>query len=122
MRRSRTAAVVAALALATPGAALAQSAGDDQYQDPFAGEDESRTGGGSNGDGSADDTTGASGGAPTSSPPPVPAAPAAETAAAAPTGATLPRTGRDAEWVLALGLLLLAAGVGLRRGVSAARP
>src|SRR3954470_2110541 len=32
------AALVSSVVLATPAAALAQSAGDDQYQDPFGGE------------------------------------------------------------------------------------
>jgi hypothetical protein len=36
--RRRLAALAAAALLATPSAALAQSAGDEQYEDPFAGQ------------------------------------------------------------------------------------
>jgi hypothetical protein len=38
--RSRLAALTIALLLAAPGAAFAQSAGDEQYADPFGGDDQ----------------------------------------------------------------------------------
>ena len=49
MRRSPLAVGAALLALAAPAPALAQSAGDNQYQDPFA----NQGGGGSNQSGSS---------------------------------------------------------------------
>jgi hypothetical protein len=58
----RFAAPIAALALAlTPTAALAQSAGDDQYTDPF-GENDKSQGSGSSGGGSGSSGSSASGG------------------------------------------------------------
>src|SRR4051794_15052238 len=48
----------AALALAAPGAALAQNAGDNQYSDPFGsgGDSQGQTGSGSNGSGGSSQT------------------------------------------------------------------
>ena len=90
-----------------PSAAAAQSAGDEQYQDPFADEP-------------AQETPAAP---PASTPAPAPAQPAPATPAPAPAApatasqsaaAELPRTGADG-WLLALaGLTLMAAGVALR--------
>ena len=61
----RIAALAAALSLALPAGALAQGAGDNQYQDPFAGEDPgsgsgsgSGSGGGGGGGGGAEGTSG----------------------------------------------------------------
>jgi hypothetical protein len=110
--RRRLAAVVAAALLAAPATALGQSAGDDQYEDPFAGEDQGQT----------------QEPAPTATPAPAepaPAAPAPAAPAAQPTPvpaapepgaqpAELPRTGLDAAPVLAIGAVLLAGGVALR--------
>ena len=42
MTAAVVAVLIAALVLAAPGTALAQSAGDEQYQDPFAGDDQSQ--------------------------------------------------------------------------------
>lgn len=115
-----TAILAAALALSAPGAALAQSAGDDQYRDPFAGEEQpdGSTGGddpeASGGSGGAGGSGGGSTAAPapTAQTAPVTTAPTATTA-----GETLPRTGADA-WILAIaGVGLLAAGSALRRSV-----
>jgi LPXTG-motif cell wall-anchored protein len=93
--------VVAVLALAgTP--AWAQSAGDEQYDDPFAGQQEQ---------GSSAQP------APTATPAPAPAAPAAaQTAPAAPTAsaAQLPRTGAETLLTALAGVGLVMAGVGLR--------
>jgi hypothetical protein len=108
--------VCAALLLAAPASAFAQSAGDEQYEDPFAGQDQQEQ---------------PAAPAPTAEPAPAqpaPAAPAPAPAApsqapgAAPAPAAdpaaqpaeLPRTGLDAGLVLALGAVLLAGGVALR--------
>ncbi|HYM57179.1 MAG TPA: hypothetical protein VES79_04385 [Solirubrobacteraceae bacterium] len=99
----RPAAVAAVMLALLPAAAVAQSAGDEQYEDPFAGEQP----------------------APTSTPAPAPslgsgtAQPAPPTAApapaAAPTSARLPRTGADPPLAVVAGVFLLASGAGLRR-------
>jgi LPXTG-motif cell wall-anchored protein len=100
-RRSLSVAAVL-FALLSAGAS-AQSAGDEQYQDPFADEP----------------AQGTPAAPPASTPAPAAPAPAAEapaTAAAAPqaSAAQLPRTGAE-PWLLALaGLVLLSAGVALR--------
>jgi LPXTG-motif cell wall-anchored protein len=114
--RHRVAAIVAATVLAAPASATAQGAGDEQYQDPFAGEDQgqSQQGGG---------TDGGEGSEP--APPPAPAtsesevqAPAPETTAADPVApaaqSQLPRTGVDAGAIVLAGAILLAGGVALR--------
>jgi LPXTG-motif cell wall-anchored protein len=101
----RSLSVTAALFALLPAAAAAQSAGDEQYQDPFADEPAQE----------------APAAPPASTPAPAaPAAPApaaeAPAAAAAPQAAAaqqLPRTGGE-TWLLALtGLVLMTAGVAL---------
>jgi 2-oxoglutarate dehydrogenase E2 component (dihydrolipoamide succinyltransferase) len=109
---TRSLLIIAALlcALAAPSAALAQGAGDEQYQDPF-GEEQSQS-------------------EPTPTPTPAPAQPApAQPAPAQPPAAPaqapapaqasqteqLPRTGADAGWLALAGAVLLAAGIALRR-------
>ena len=112
---TRSLLIIAALlcALAAPSAALAQGAGDDQYQDPFGDEQ------------SQEEPT------PTATPAPAPAQPApaqpapaqpapaaAQAPAPAPAAAQseqLPRTGADAGWIAFAGAALLAAGIALRR-------
>jgi len=99
-------------ALAAPAAALAQGAGDEQYQDPFGDEPS----------GQAEPTPATtatpapaqapSAPAPTATPSAAQAPPA--TAAPAPSG-ELPRTGADAGWLALAGAVLLAAGLALRR-------
>ena len=101
------AAVAAAAALAVaPAAAHAQGAGDDQYEDPFGGEQEA--------------TPAPTPRAPAATATPRPVQPAA-TATAVPPSATatpaptLPYTGVDDGWLLAIGgTLLLGAGLTLR--------
>jgi len=112
IRRLATASL-AALALAAPATALAQGAGDDQYQDPFGTQ---QGDGGSGGDSSdeAPDTT------------PAPASPAAEPAgasapeeqAAEPATAQLPRTGSEPGLIALAGAGLILTGVGLRLRVT----
>ena len=115
---TRSLLIIAALlcALAAPSAALAQGAGDDQYQDPFGDEQTQQEP------------------APTATPAPAQPAPAqpapaqpapaqpapaqpAPAPAAAQTGSSeqLPRTGADAGWIAVAGAALLAAGIALRR-------
>jgi pyruvate dehydrogenase E2 component (dihydrolipoyllysine-residue acetyltransferase) len=95
------------LVLALPGAALAQTPGDDQYTDPF---------------GSGQDSTAQATPTPTPAPAPAPTAPApapVATAAPAPAPATaasqqLPRTGGDPITPAVAGFWLLLGGVALR--------
>lgn len=103
--------LLAVLALALPSAALAQSAGDEQYADPF-GEVEQP-----NGDQQAQ-TPDESAPAPAA---PAQTAPAEEPVAAQDTAAPiLPRTGPGLPaWYIAInGAVLLLAGTALRRGFS----
>jgi LPXTG-motif cell wall-anchored protein len=116
--------LIAAL-LAVPGAAWAQSAGDEQYEDPFAPEPGQTEGGGSSQDDSGATGGGSSGGGGTVQPAaPEPAAPqpaetAPATTAQAPDSAEqLPRTGADAAVIALAGALLLASGLALRRRAS----
>jgi LPXTG-motif cell wall-anchored protein len=111
----RLAALIAALALALPASAVAQSAGDDQYEDPFAGEN--------GGSAPSQQEPAAAAPAPASEPAPQAAAPAAQAApaapqpavsAAAPAGTQLPYTGSDAAPALIAGTLLLSGGLALR--------
>jgi LPXTG-motif cell wall-anchored protein len=109
--RRRLAALIAALALLTPATAFAQSAGDEQYQDPF-GDEQSQS------DDQSNDTQSAQA---TPTPTPAPAtAPTATAAAAqsAPAEEQLPRTGEDAALLALAGTVLLAGGVVLRRRVT----
>ncbi len=113
-------ALVCALLLALPANALAQSAGDNQYQDPFAGQTQGggNSGGGNSGGGNS------GGGNTQASPQTAQAAPASPsgTSSQAQTpaqGAALPRTGFPMALPLAYGLVLLLGGAALRRG---ARP
>ena len=112
---TRSLLIVAALlcALAAPAAALAQGAGDEQYQDPF-GDEQSQP---------------APAPAPTTAPAPAPAqAPSAPAPTAtpsaqappaspapAPAAGQLPRTGAEAGWLALAGAVLLAAGLAIRR-------
>lgn len=112
MRRAphRIACLLAAAALAFPGAAWAQSAGDDQYEDPFAPQPGQTGGGGSQGEEPAAEPE------PAPEPAPAPAAPEpAATAAQTPTdGEQLPRTGADGGLVALAGAVMLAGGIALR--------
>jgi LPXTG-motif cell wall-anchored protein len=94
--------LLCALALAAPATAYGQSAGDEQYEDPFApGTEEPQV-------------------TPEPAPAPAPAsggeasAPAAAPAPEATAAQQLPYTGADVEIVLAAGVALLAGGVVLR--------
>lgn len=112
------------LALAVPTPAFAQSAGDDQYVDPFQEEPAPPQDGGDQG-GGGDQGTVAPEPAPAEPVAPAPdsgvvpdssVVPEAGTTTVAPSeGATLPRTGLPAGGLALMGGLLLAAGLALRR-------
>ncbi len=109
-RPRRIAALAVAALLAAPGAAGAQNAGDDQYQDPFAGEEQEQTQ-------QPEQEPAAPAqepAAPEAQAPPADAAPAAPAQAPAGQPAQLPYTGSDAAVLLAAGTVLLAGGVALR--------
>jgi hypothetical protein len=123
MLRSRYFALLVAIAaLAFPAASLAQSAGDDQYQDPLAGQPSSGNSGGSGNTGS----TGNSGSSGSNTAPattaPTPTSGGAEgtapqaSAAASPSG-ELPRTGFDVVLTIEIGLALLLTGVVAQRSL-----
>src|SRR5262245_28734005 len=104
------------VALALPGTALAQGAGDEQYTDPFAGQQDEEQ------QPAAPEATPAPAPAPEEAAPaaPEPAAPAPAPAPAAPTAQPstaeqLPYTGADAGLIALGGALLVAAGLALRR-------
>jgi LPXTG-motif cell wall-anchored protein len=96
-------------ALAAPSAALAQGAGDEQYQDPF-GDEQSQP----EPTATATPAPAQSAPAPTATPSAAQAAPA-QPAPAQTSAGQLPRTGADAGWLALAGAVLLAAGIALRR-------
>ena len=116
----RVLALLAALLVlaGAPAVAAAQSAGDDQYVDPFAGQDAGGGGGSSGGQsGSSPSASAPSASAPSSSAPSSSAtAPAASPAPAtsAPVSTQLPYTGTATALRALLGAVLLLAGVALR--------
>ena len=100
-------------ALAAPSAALAQGAGDEQYEDPF-GDEQSQQ------EPAPTATPAPAQPAPApAQPAPAPAQPAPSTPAPAPAQASasqqLPRTGVDAGWIALAGAASLTAGLALRR-------
>ena len=103
-----TLSVLAFLAVSLPGAALAQSAGDDQYVDPLNGV----TGGGSGSGSSGGSGSGSAGAAGT-------AGAGSTSAGSGASGSALPgelaRTGMELPLTAGAGVLLLAGGLGLRR-------
>jgi hypothetical protein len=110
MARSRLVALLAALALLAPASALAQSAGDNQYQDPFGGDDQQQS------SGDQGSSSGSAGTIVQAAPTPAPtAAPVAPTAQQTTTVAQrLPRTGGDPITPAVAGFWLLLGGVALR--------
>jgi hypothetical protein len=123
--------------LAVPGAAFAQSAGDEQYIDPFQ-ERPEQGGGGGGGGGGGQDTgggqtdsgtgtsgdsggdTGETGGTVEPTPPPSEQGGGfgASASGSSATGSdVLPRTGLPVALTALLGAVLLAGGTALRRGV-----
>jgi LPXTG-motif cell wall-anchored protein len=98
------------LCLALPSGALAQGAGDEQYQDPFGDEQSQQE---------PTPTPEPAQPPPPVEPPPAAAAPSQATPQAAPapaqSGGQLPYTGVDAGLVALAGAVLLSAGIALRR-------
>ncbi len=108
----RIAALAAALSLSLPAGALAQGAGDNQYQDPFAGEDSgSGAGSGSGGGGGGGGAEGNSGNGSLSDSPPAGESLASQQSTSS---GELPRTGADPGLVALLGAGLILTGAGLR--------
>jgi hypothetical protein len=112
------AALAAALVLAAPAPALAQSAGDEQYQDPFGGTSNG-SGGGSGSQTPSTPSTPApvpSTPAPTSSSSTAPSATTAQAVPSASSRSQLPYTGSPvaAGWLAALGATMVAGGLTLR--------
>lgn len=101
----------AAMLALLPASAAAQSAGDEQYEDPFGEEQPQAT--------PTATPAPAQPAEPAQSAPaqPAPSQPAPAPAAAPVQAAQLPRTGSDAALPGVLGLILLAAGVALRAHV-----
>ena len=102
-----------------PAVAAAQSAGDDQYVDPFAGQDAGGSGAGGK-TGSTPSSSAPSASAPSTSAPsasaPSTSAPAssAPSVSSAPVQVPLPYTGGATAYRALLGAVLLLAGVALR--------
>jgi len=115
MARSRLVALFAALALLAPASAFAQSAGDNQYTDPFGGDSGGQQQSSSGSQGSS--SSGTSGTTTTAqAPAPAPTSAPVATAAQSTTVATqqLPRTGHDPITPAVAGFWLLLGGVTLR--------
>jgi hypothetical protein len=113
VRFRRAAPLASCLALAFPGAALADSAGDNQYQDPFGNTPQQTQPKKKSAQRAPQKSQ-------TSSPSTPAAQPAAQTSTAAsaqPAAASgqLPHTGVDARLLGAVGAALLAVGLALRR-------
>jgi LPXTG-motif cell wall-anchored protein len=110
--RPLAAVLSALLLLSAPTAALAQSAGDDQYEDPFAGQGDPSGSGG-------EPTAPAAPAPDTSTAPATTSAEADASASAGEARSELPRTGAEAALIAMLGSGLLLAGTGLRLRVRA---
>jgi LPXTG-motif cell wall-anchored protein len=99
-----------AIALAAPAAALAQSAGDEQYADPFGKVEKKKSSSNQGSSGTQSQT-----GQPTQS---QPQAQAAQTQTQSTSSSELPRTGGPAGLLAATGAALLGSGGLLRRRVA----
>ena len=110
----RLAALAAVCALAVPSSAFAQSAGDNQYQDPLGGSQGSSGASQGSGSGSSSTTGSSSSGSSSSGQATGSAGSASGSASASASGRQLPRTGGEPFTIALLGGGLLLAGVGLR--------
>lgn len=103
--------LLAVSVLALPTAAMAQSAGDEQYSDPFGQTDQPN--------GSQEDPAPEPDAAPAPATPAAPAEPAEQAVTSQEAGApTLPATGLPVYLLASAGAMLLASGAALRRRVS----
>lgn len=114
MHRALAALILALALLAAPASALAQSAGDDQYVDPFEGE-----GNGGQTEQQAPEQEPQSAPVPEQPSEPLPSSNGEESPAEAAqeTAPTLPRTGAPVILFAAAGYALLVAGVAIRRQI-----
>jgi hypothetical protein len=111
--------ILAVTVAAAPATVLAQSAGDDQYVDPFQG----GGGGGGNGGGGGDNASQTGGSNDTgSAPAQTSPSDTAQDPAAESSDGTLPRTGFVLVPVALLGMFLLGSGTALRRGARTPDP
>lgn len=114
------------MAVLAPTAAVAQSAGDEQYADPLAGQDQgsNNSGSGSQG-GSGADGQGSDGedstGTPVQAQDDAPQATANSAQAAGGQSKDLPRTGLDVAPLIAIGAALLTTGLVLHLALGPAR-
>jgi LPXTG-motif cell wall-anchored protein len=106
--------LVGAAVMALPAAALAQSAGDNQYQDPLGGASNSGSSGGS-GNGGGGGNAGAAGNSGTAGDS---ASSAQADGSASAQANQLPRTGVDSGLLALTGAAMLGVGVALRRRVA----
>ena len=104
----------AVLLAAPPGGALAQSAGDDQYADPFGEVDKDKGGSGNSGSGQggSQGSTGSGATPPTQQ---TQSQTQSQTGGPAPASPGLPRTGMPAALLAIFGAMLLGGGSILRR-------
>lgn len=115
MRRS-IATVTAVIALAAPAAAFAQSAGDEQYQDPLAGSNQSQSNSGSGSGSSGSSGQGSSGSTSSQGSSSTGTGQSSSSSSSGSSGSPeLARTGFPVGLPIAAGALLLLGGVGLRR-------
>jgi hypothetical protein len=121
---SRLLAVLLAVALSLPALtaatpAFAQSAGDDQYVDPFEGEGGNGGGGGGGGNNGGDNSgsqgNSDTGAGDTTTPTDTGSGDTAGTTAQADDGSDLPRSGLDVGPIALIGVILIAGGLALRR-------
>jgi len=108
-----------ALGLAVPATVAAQSAGDDQYVDPFEGQGDGNDGGGNNGSQNGDSDNGST---TTSQTTPSDTAGTTADTTDSESAATLPRTGFALLPVALAGVFLFGTGAGLRRGTRLPAP
>lgn len=118
MRAVRRSVSIAAslIVLALPAAALAQTPGDDQYTDPFGGDNQEQPSSPSQDEATPTQTPQPAAQAPTPTATPVPA-PATTSQTTTDPGTQLPRTGGDPLPVAVAGFWLLLGGVALRARV-----
>uniref|UniRef100_A0A6J5ZTH2 Unannotated protein n=1 Tax=freshwater metagenome TaxID=449393 RepID=A0A6J5ZTH2_9ZZZZ len=117
--RVLTVCIVLAFA-ATPGAALAGSAGGDQYVDPLAGLGGGNGSGSAGGSGSSGSSSSGSSGTATGTANST-AAGGTDTSGGSGASGELARTGLDLEGVALLGVVLLGGGLAMRRGAHGRR-